>query len=153
MGCSTVFTRHLQMWSNLDTLVLCTDRFFFPLFPLSAHPMQPPARCQHSRCSDHTWDPLTDPFQDFWGEMKTLGAKQEVQQVKTLSAVVVTHLSGARVSTCAGARQAAAPTHPTTAGGWIKAGMDKGRGAELPAALLGLEPERLRSSSSQGQLC
>lgn len=90
---------------------------FFLLFPLSARPTQPPAHCQHSRCSDHTWDPLTDPFQHFWGEMKPLGAKQEVQQVKTLSVVGVIHLSAARVFTCAGSGSSASD---------CGRGMDKG---------------------------
>lgn len=108
--------------------------------------MQPPACCQHSRCSDHTWDPLTDPFQDFWGEMKTLGAKQEVQQVKTLSVVGVIHLSGARVFTCAALRQAGGPTHPTAAG-------DEGGEAELANSTAQPGAGTVSCCSPEGQVC
>lgn len=120
---------------------------FFLLLPLSAHPTQPPAHCRHSWCSDHTWDPLTNPFQDFWGEMKTLWVKQEVQQVKTLSLVGVIRLSGVRVFTCAGI-QAGRRSNASDRGGVIKGGK-----RNLPAALLSQEMKRVSSCSTQEQVC
>lgn len=126
---------------------------FLLLFPFTAHPVWPPALCQHPRCSDHTWDPLTDPFQDFCGKMKThlslvceTGSSAS-QNIVSVELVGVIPLSGVHVFTCIiikSGRRSNASDHRTVLkeGKW-----------NLPAAYLSQEMKRVSSCSTQGQVC
>lgn len=151
MGWSTVFATHLQIWSNLDTLVLCTDCLFFCSSPSLRTPcgLQLSVNIPGAQITPGALSPTAFKISvERWKHVCPLWTGSSASQnIASVELVGVIHLSGVRVFTCIvikSGRRSNASDHRTVLkeGKW-----------DLPAAYLSQEMKRVSSCSTQEQVC
>lgn len=152
MGCSTVFTTHLQMQSNLDTLVLCTDSLFFCSSPQLHTPCGPRPAVDIPVAQITPGTVSLTPFKisgERWKHVCPLSetGSSASQNIVSADLVGVIHLSGVRVFTCIGikaGRRSNTSDHSVV--------IQEGK-RNLPAAYLSQEMKWVSSCSTQEQVC
>lgn len=150
MGCSTVFATHLQIRSNLTTLVLCT--VFSSTLPPNCTPHVALGSLLTSQVLRSHLGPSPRPLSRFLGRDKNVCPLSETgssasQNIASVDLVGVIHLSGVHVFTCISikaGRRSNASDHIIV--------IKKGKW-NLPAAYLSQEMKRMSSCSTQEQGC